>query len=369
MLTYRDKYSELRDTNDCFSFIRSLSLDKITELFRMTSYKTNDLNNPNNPNNQNQVFKYIAKGGQGVVYLLNNNQCRSIVIKISKMDKKNNEIYFISETSKLIKNFVCPSFLLVHGFHRIKPFEIIVSELANGTLEEWLKIKRTDDEWYVMLFQIVAAVFVMQTHMKTFHSDMKPKNIFYKKTKMVGYTYNVNSKPMTFYTDMLFMVSDFGHAQSLLLKSNKLPNASIEMFIEQNKDLDELINLNKRIYVSTMIKKYTLDELTTLAKKNGDTNIISYVNNEIKNTEDKMKSYPPGIKKLMVLKSVCYYILEKKYPLSISFIEGKSMIPPSQTIVNFIDEWKNKTIVEILEQFFTVPILTNKIITSVEFTL
>lgn len=140
----------------------------------------------------------------------------------------------------LIQNKICPNLPLIYGTTLCPDYSLkldgkkkvhncvcIVTELASGNLKEWFSEKRSDEEVYSALFQIMAGLCAIQLHGQIMNYDVKKENIlFYKVIKGGHWKYIINEK--TYYvpnTGFLFILSDFGVARPMspFLKFFKTP--------------------------------------------------------------------------------------------------------------------------------------------------
>lgn len=305
------------------SLLKTLKLDYIHKLYRL---KANDNN-----------FKYIAKGGQGVVYRINNS---SYAIKIIKKIHLTNREKLASD---IIERSGDINFIKYHLIHNIDSYVLIVMDLADGTLAEWVKVNHSECDWFNMIFQIVMAVYIMGTKYKMLHTDMKPKNILYKRYDVPQILkYDINGKHYTIKSKYLFIISDFGHA--ILLdhpESMKNYNRSdIEQFIKSNADLYELASIYKRILVDHIMLTYDINELKTMGKN--DQHFVSYYNDTVNDAERNLAKYPQNIKEKMIARSIAYYLVEKNM---ISIDDTKI---PSKNVINILDSILYNSIEKIL---------------------
>jgi hypothetical protein len=93
------------------------------------------------------------------------------------------------------------------------PSVMIVTELGNGDMSEFLKCTSlSDDELYSALFQIMAALHSIQTNGQILNNDIKTKNILYYNVKKGGYWhYKIDNHD--FYVPnygKMFILNDFG---------------------------------------------------------------------------------------------------------------------------------------------------------------
>lgn len=344
-MEYRN--NQLYNVNDydkCYDIVNELTDNNLRDL-AYSKYKKESI--------PFAKLDFIGKGGEGIVYILNNNNCGHIVIKVMEKYKITHKtIFFIDQCNKLIKNNISPNFLYSYGVIKKDKYGVIMSEVATGTVENWVKNNHSDREWLSFLFQIVQGVYCMQTIMKTYHGDMKPKNILFKtlNDNNTIFKYNINGKSYYVPTyGYLFLISDFGHAQSLLLAEHK---NYIKTYINSNADLEHIIDLHKRIMVSAIQKMYKINDILNIIKLNNDEYFENYFKTEKEKIQKELSKYPQAIKDKMLLRSAIYYIIEKNY-IKWSDIpdEFQDMKLPSNEIILFIDSWRNKTIIDIIKSF------------------
>lgn len=308
---------------------------------------------------KNCKIHFLGKGGQGIVYLLESKGCGHVVFKITKVNNETkNEVFFLTEATKLINNKITPNFIYNYANKIIYNYYYIFNEYADGTLEQWAENNHTIEEWKSFMFQILDSIFILQNKLKTYHADLKPKNILYKKIKNGYFKYIINDNTYFVPTfGYLFMISDFGKSQSLLLSNNIISDESIKGFINSNSDLEHIQSLPKRIIVSALEQKYNnnMENLINLINNYNDERFVYYFNSEKEKINLGLSKYPTYIKNLMLLRSIIYYAIEKKY-ININDIPKnlfKMKYPPHEVnvLLEYIFSLKIP-INEILEQNF-----------------
>ena len=131
----------------------------------------------------------------------------------------------------LIKKRVCPNLPLMYETYvcptcdfedekkktSTKPCLILMTELANGDLSNWLKSKPSIPELYNALFQILAGLYSIHKNGQVCNNDVKAQNILYYNVKPGGYwVYNIfNKKYYIPNIGKLFIVNDFGVSETL----------------------------------------------------------------------------------------------------------------------------------------------------------
>lgn len=140
------------------------------------------------------------------------------------------ELYYVKECSRLVREHVCPGFLLVF-FHAVEEqalFEnarlhrwnganalLTMMELADGDLKTWAHgSQHTDNEWWSAIFQIVFAVIAFQTHVEITHNDLHWGNILTVRTTPTPWIrYHFKGMKYTIpFAGVFFVISDFGFA-------------------------------------------------------------------------------------------------------------------------------------------------------------
>ena len=179
----------------------------------------------------------VGKGSYGNVFKSSIN-CRPFAVKITKLKPEAvkhpyntsvnswHEVYFLKNIIRpLLQRKVCPNLpLLIDDFVcddcRItieneninSPCVITIVELANGDLKSYLSVKRTDEEIYSALFQIMAALHTIQMNGQIMNFDVKKENILYYDVVSGGYwKYRIHSRD--YYVPncgKLFILNDFG---------------------------------------------------------------------------------------------------------------------------------------------------------------
>lgn len=312
-----------------------------------------------NYNNNSMKISFLGKGAQGNVYLVNTSKCGYIVLKISKCDKTCPDIEMIPKIKKIVDKHIAPNFLYYYDIIQIGDYELTLSEYANGTLIDWLKNEHTVDEWKSFLFQFLIGVYCIQNNLKAYHSDLKPKNVFYKNLlKNIYLKYEFSSgKVFTVPTfNYLFVIADTGGMQSLLLPTNKLNSNSIKMYIDSNIDLEYIVALYKKILVSALgeIYKFNINDLLEIINKKNDVYFNQYFEDKKKEIDEENPTLNDYLKNKILFNSVGYYIVEKKY-IDIDDITNKNLkLPPKEIITYFHSlekKYMNVSISDLLADF------------------
>jgi hypothetical protein len=140
------------------------------------------------------------------------------------------EWYILDNIIKpIILNGICPNLPLIYNSfisrntklylrknEEVHPTNILLMELADGTLKDFFKIKPDEEQLYCCLFQIMAGLHAIQHYGQIMNYDIKGSNILY---------YNINPGGFWEYTILgnkyyipnygkLFVISDFGISRS-----------------------------------------------------------------------------------------------------------------------------------------------------------
>lgn len=318
--------------------------DFIIDEFSLTENDFGNINKNGGPV-KNFDYKYIAKGGQGKVYLITLNDFnRELAIKKGKLNETEKNLLIF--TSDLVNSHICPHFLLVYDIKKIKNYDYVLMEKIDGNLNLWLEKFHSDDEWFSFLFQFLIGLYVLEKYAKTYHADLKPKNILFERifinldNPYLKYNININEKNYIFDVptfNILFIIGDFGHSQSLLFENNKMSSSEIENKINQKADFENIYTLTKRIKVDTIIKNYNLNTITLFLKQN-NIDYQEYYNEEKTRIEKELFKYPKRIKEDLLLKSLAYFVIEKDIYSKMNIRLKSKLILPSEKIQKFILE-------------------------------
>ena len=271
----------------------------------------------NKINNYFIEYKYLGKGGTGVVYREKINESEKkfsiSAIKIIPKNKFNEEEYNIGLYLNDLINVDSINFIRLHEKKEFNtPFGIYIvlkMDLVDNNLAEWSKTLHTDKEWYECIFQILINLRILQKKINLFHRDMKPKNILLKNMdKEVDFTYELNNKfyPVSFKT--IFYITDFAHSLSDLKSNTKLNTKLNTFYSTLDSDLYELKNLPQRLRVDKLIKKYNLKELIKIAEQSEY--FKGYYTEEKKKIDEKLKTYPNFIREKHLARNITYFIIE-----------------------------------------------------------
>jgi hypothetical protein len=289
-------------------------------------------------------FVYIARGGQGVVYKIIDPVTNvKYALKVEKYTSSTkNEIYInklINETPTDV------NIIKIYSIRIVNNYVLTLMDMADGSLVDWMQHVHTDCEWLDMIFQIVMGVYALQIKYNIYHSDMKPKNILFKRlNNFEKFEYVVGDKKYSISTKCLFIISDFGHAVTIS-HSGKYKKSDVENFIKSNADLYELASIYKRLAVDNIIKIYTIEKLVSLGKK--DPHFMTYYTDTLKKTQRDTSHLPIKIQQRLILRSIAYYMVEKDM-IDITDID----IIPSKKITTILNNILYSDIVTIINETY-----------------
>ena len=227
----------------------------------------------------------IGEGMAGQVYKIESSKCGAIVlkkyvnIKSSEQIHIQNEIYLMKEIKKLIDNNICPNYIYYYDSYIDKNINkinnsYILMEYADTHMLNFFDNIRDDiicDSFY---FQLLVAIMCYQKYLKAVHTDIRLKNIVYKKINPdTVFNYNINNINYYIPTNgYLFMLIDYEQSQ---IYSDLNNNPKLLNKINSNYDFKHIQNIYRR-----PIKKYMRDN-----------NMYSRSNmiNLIKNKSEKKK--------------------------------------------------------------------------------
>lgn len=193
------------------------------------------------PDNFN-LLNSIGNGTYGAVYKALQNDML-FAVKMSKIKPEAvsspfdttfsswREVYILeSIINPIVYGKKCPNLPLLYGKFTCKERELLVRqgkiktnlvitavELANGTLEDYLSVKRDENQLYCCLFQILAGLHAIQKYGQIMNFDIKTTNILYYEVEKGGFwQYTIRNK--NYYIPnlgFLFVLNDFGISRSM----------------------------------------------------------------------------------------------------------------------------------------------------------
>lgn len=265
----------------------------------------------------NFKLTFVGKGGDGNIYAIDKYALKFYKTNNNKFTNEGNpkEMFLLKRSSEIVNNNITNTFLKIYGFLKIFNHSVIIMDLVDGDLESWTNVFHNEHEWLSMIFQLLYATFIMQTYLKVYHHDMKPKNLLFKKlTVPQNIKYVIKNSNETFEFTMriteIFYIADFGQASSLLWNKNVFIPETIILSMENNLDLEHLSVFHNRQAVTLLKNVYTTKDLIEIGKN--DIGFKSYYDHHYKKIMKNMKGYPEHVIQSMLFRSLGYYIIEKK---------------------------------------------------------
>lgn len=306
----------------------------------------------------NKYYKFIGKGGDGVIYEHNGK-----IIKIYKkinIDAIIKEFYIVGllqEINQINKNIIS-----VNKYYLSLDNPVMIMERMDGDLSEWsdmmvknkhgLTMNEIDINWLSMIFQTAYGLTYLN-NLGILHSDAKSKNILYKKNDdKTNEKYIINNKTYVVPTNYIFKIADFGAIQmaNSLLHTDK-DHEIIKKKIVARADLMELSKIIFRILVNYAKNDYDINGLVSLTKNNHKYNRY-YIDNK-NEINAKMKHFPQKIKDNMLLRSLIYYAIENDIIDKQKIINKYSLTLPSEYVIDVLDKLTdlNYDVFELFHQF------------------
>lgn len=191
---------------------------------------------------KNMDLELLGTGSYGNVFK-SGYSSQEFAVKLSKLKPESighpydpsfsswHEVYFLKEILKpLIEKNICPNIPLIFDSFTCDDCELIIDddklntpcvativEIANGDLKHYLKEKRSMNELYSALFQIMAALYTIQYYAQIMNFDVKKENILYYNVEPGGY-WNYKIRGKDYYIPnfgKLFILNDFGISRSM----------------------------------------------------------------------------------------------------------------------------------------------------------
>ena len=290
-----------------------MKLDQIIEEIKLMPENVFNILNNKIPEYTNILtYKFVGQGGSSIIYSINNKYALKICKKINSKD--------IDILKKLQNTELANHTLILYTHFILHQHLFIIEQLANNTLDEWLKYKHTDKQWIYMLIQVLYTIYILQTKYNIFHGDITFRNIMFKKYKKAK-LFKFND--ITFKTKIFFIIIDFGRTQYIGASNNKVSDKEIKTAIMNNEDVKLLSISHNKNYVNLMIKKYNKINITRTETETGTGTGTNWFKQE------------------HILRATLYDLIEHK------ILKTKS---------------PNKSIQQIISSLYSTDLLENKII-------
>jgi hypothetical protein len=295
----------------------------------------------------NKKYKYLGKGGDGIVY-----ECNNKVVKLFTKDDIDSIIkeMYVTHMLKSIPN-VSVNIILVDDYSFAFKYPLAIMEKLDNDLTYWINMmikmphgEMNDDDidlnWTSMIFQLSHGLLFMNKY-KILHNDAKPKNILYKENNAPSniIEYAMNNKKYIIPCRYIFKISDFGAIQIKKSKLNTMSNKEIENKIKTRDDLRELSRVFFRIYVDYGMKLYNYEYMKTLAKN--DKLFGAHFYNESKKIDKQLGNYNRHVKDKFIHRNLLYYAIENNYIDKNDIVKHFNLRIPSDDVMFILDNITN----------------------------
>lgn len=311
-----------------------------------------------------KVIKFLNKGGSGKIFT----SCiKDLCFSIKSMNiyefflKKENimntrfnrwrEIQVLKWSTELILAKKTQNLPLFYDYqicwNKEMSFLLLYNELADGTFKKWSLTSHNTNEWRNFLVQYLYVVYLMQKKYSFVHNDLTWDNILFLKTD-ANKTWKYSIDDIEFYVkDMgyVFVLWDFGSCQSLKFNNKPGEREQIISKLKANKDLDYFFDLPKRIMMTLLVNRYSLDEMKILMNNSTDR---VYLDKETHKVHEEVKRFNDPEREMYILqKNLAFYLVEqnrfdKLFEQKKTYFkpEDEVVIPPKE-IVNLLNNWNS----------------------------
>lgn len=238
----------------------------------------------NNKLNDNDLSKYniskLGKGGQANVYKITYEN-KDYAIRIPKDKLSEHELKILKTIQKTPKQGLIEILYIKNN--------IIITPVYDYDMNIWMNDKHTDKEWEVFIKDFKIGIESLSS-LGICHRDLKPRNILVKNNR--------------------FYITDFGH--SLIKSVKNKTTVDIDICINTKQDYEHINSMINRIKVNNMLKNFSKKEIFQTAQKYKQ--FESYHKNE--QTIIFKKNISFNLKNFLLLKSICYFLVEKNDKIS-----------------------------------------------------
>lgn len=302
-------------------------------------------------------FKYLGKGGEGVVFL-----CEEKVIKIYTRVDMNailKEFYVVGVLQELKK--VNKNVIQIDRYYLSTSHPVMIMELMDGNLSEWcdlmvnnkdgLNEKDLESVWISMIFQVTYGLMFLNK-LKILHSDTKSKNILYSKSNDLNTTerYDVGNEsfviPMNHY---VFKIADFGAVQILGSTMNTITDEEIQRRIDHRIDLHELSRIWYRVLVNYGRNDYGWNQIRPIMDSNND--YKQYHKEQKIKLDKELGHMPQKVRDSMLLRALIYYGIENDFIDANEIITKYSLVKPSEQVMKILDGLVDLNIKNVFDLF------------------
>lgn len=298
-----------------------------------------------------KLYKYINKGGNGIVYKVDD-----MAIKIYveyDMDTVLKEFYvmgILQELSGINRNIIN-----IYNYYLSLSKPVLTMEYLDGDLQKWtnkmihnkfnLDNDDIDKEWISMIFQVTYGMLFLNK-LGILHNDAKPKNIMYNNNnRHISSEYKINGKTYTITSNFTFKIADFGGIMIVGSTLNDMTNDEIKRKIKNRSDLWELSRIFYRVLTDYAKIQYKMNTIMEYVNNDGD--YYKYYSNEKNKIWSKMKKYPIHIKESYLLRSLIYYGLENNIIDIDSIINTYQLKFPSKKVLDLLSRLIDTSITDL----------------------
>lgn len=315
------------------------------------------LKNPKDQTVEGKYFKYLGKGGEGVVFL-----CNEKVIKIYThvvMNAILKEFYVVGLLQQLDK--VNRNVIRVDKYYLSTSYPVMIMEHMDGNLSEWCdlmvnnKDRMTDKQmeitWLSMIFQVTYGLMFLNK-LKILHNDTKSKNILYKKSNQNNTMqhYDVGNQGFNVpVQEYVFKIADFGAVQVLGSTMNTVSDEEIKRRLNQRVDLHELSRIWYRVLVNYGRNDYGWDKIRPIVDTNPE--YKQYQKEQKNNLDRELCHMPQKIRDNMLLRALIYYGIENNLIDEKQIIEKYNLIKPSNIVLKTLDSLEDRSIRNVFDLF------------------
>lgn len=306
----------------------------------------------------NKEFKFLGKGGEGVVFL-----CEGKVVKIYTRVDMNailKEFYVVGVLQEL--NNINKNVIHIDRYYLATSHPVMIMELMDGNLSEWCDLmvnnkddlteKELENTWLSMIFQVTYGLMFLNK-LKILHSDTKSKNILYSKIQddmdkiehyeSKGQKFNV---PLNHY---IFKIADFGAVQILGSTMNTITDAEIQRRIDQRVDLHELSRIWYRVLVNYGRNDYGWNQIRPIMDQNDE--YKQYHKEQKIKLDKELGHMPQKVRDSMLLRALIYYGIENNFINEDEIVAKYSLVKPSALVLKTLDGLVDPEIKNVFDLF------------------
>jgi len=305
----------------------------------------------------NEFYKYLGKGGDGVVYLFGKYVVKIYAkIIINYILKEFYVVGLLQELDAINKNIIH-----VYKYYLSLNNPVIIMEYMKGDLTEWcddmvvnkynLSKNELDLTWMSMIFQVTYGIMFIN-RLGILHSDATPKNILYNTStseKNSAKIYKVNNTGFRIPFNYVFKIADFGRIQILGSTLNEETTEEIKVKLKSRNDLYGLSRVLHRVLVNYGRNDYNWNKINSMV--NSSEKFKQYKNESYEKLKNQCAHLSQQTKNILLLRSLIYYAIENDVIDKNEIIEKYSLVWPSDNVLNTLDGLTNSNIENVFDLF------------------